>query len=146
MLGDPAPAMPKTLRLKLKCNGKETLLFADESSTININAASLARSKVSLEGWTIQKAIDDAYRRGDKSLVLKPAVYRIALPEGRGWHLRFSGMKDFILDATGSTFVLEGRNAGGMLFENCRNVGVKGATMLRENSDFFSGRYHRDRL
>lgn len=88
---------------------------------------------------SIKKAILDAYSRGERKIVIPPATYRLKCDKRSTRHLTFSGMKNFEIDASGSTFIFENNDKGGILFKNCKNISFKGATLLRERPPFSQG-------
>jgi hypothetical protein len=139
LFGDPAPARLKTLKMTVLCDGVRSDLVLEEGASMLLSAEGLASFKESASAWSVQKAIDDAYKRGERSIRLKADVYRIKPGPGKGAHLRFSGMKDFSIDAGGSTFVLENPNSLGVVFDSCRNVSLDGAVITRETPPFTQG-------
>src|SRR5687767_342973 len=79
---------------------------------------------------SLQAGIQKAYRQGFKKVIIPPGVYRIPRPENESWHLKFSDMKDFEIEASGATFVMLGRDRRALLFDYCKNVTLRGATLL----------------
>ena len=94
-------------------------------------APSLASNAINAnDPHAVQQAISDAYQAGQKSIVIPPGVYKLR-PAGAASHLSFIGMKHFLIDATGVTFVsmVAGRTA--IDFRDCEDVTLRGATLLR---------------
>lgn len=89
---------------------------------------------------SLQTGIEEAYRAGFKKVILPPGVYRIPRPANPPWHLKFSDMKNFEIEATGVTLVFEGRDRRAMLFDYCQNVTFRGATLLRDIPPFSQGK------
>lgn len=138
LFGDPAEGQFKTLVVTVRCNGRESDLSAEENSILIVNEDSLIHG-VHAAVNAVQKAIDDAYGSGKRSIKLAPAVYRISPPQGRGVHLKLQGMKNFEVDATGSTLILEKLESAGVVFENCSNVSFKGGIIRRADYPFSQG-------
>jgi len=138
LFGEPAAGQMKTLVMTVRCNGKESNISAEENATLIVNESSLEKS-VLVEAWSIQKAIDDAYKNGERSIKLKPAIYRISPPLGKGAHLKLYAMRNFEVDATGSTLIFEKLESAGVVFENCHNVSFKGGIIRRSDFPFSQG-------
>jgi hypothetical protein len=100
--------------------------------TLLLGTAPLAADPVS-----IQAAVDNAVARGEKRMVIPPGKYHLTsqkradgTSEGN-WHLRFTGIRDFEIDATGATISLDSPLGRGIVFENCDNVTFRGARIER---------------
>ncbi|MBL8993033.1 MAG: right-handed parallel beta-helix repeat-containing protein [Spirochaetia bacterium] len=89
---------------------------------------------------SVQREIDAAFKAGLKKIVIPAGVYRLPRPESLPWHLRFFGLKDLEIDATGVTFIFTGRDKRSVMFDNCTNVTFRGATLLREIPPFSQGK------
>jgi len=89
---------------------------------------------------SVQRGIEAAYKAGEKKVVVPAGVYRISPVAGSNWHLRFSDLKDFEIDATGATFVFLAGDKRGILLTNCEGVTFRGATLLREVPPFSQGK------
>lgn len=89
---------------------------------------------------SVQREIDAAFKAGLKKVVIPAGTYRLPRPESLPWHLRFIGLKDFEIDATGVTLIFTGRDKRSIMFDNCTNVTFRGATLLREIPPFSQGK------
>ncbi|MBO4953697.1 MAG: S-layer homology domain-containing protein, partial [Clostridia bacterium] len=87
----------------------------------------------------LQKMIDEAYARGEKTLTLEKGVYRLT-PQGKGGHLRFVDMKDFTLDGNGSTLLYQSPGASGIHFENSENIHLKNLQTDCEKLSFYQAK------
>ncbi|MDR0932847.1 MAG: right-handed parallel beta-helix repeat-containing protein [Victivallales bacterium] len=134
--GDPARNRNKQLELKIRINGQEKH-FNGARGNLPLNPARWDEPGFRVS--EIQRQIEDAYRRGDKKIVLSPGVYKIPLRLNQTHHLTFWFMKDFEIDATGVTFLFESRKKSAIRFDQCSNVVFKGATFLREEPSFTQG-------
>lgn len=89
---------------------------------------------------SIQRAIQEAQRKGYSKVRIPAGVYRIPKPVEGLWHLSFSNLKNIEIDATNVTFLFEGRDKRAMVFNDCDNVTFKGATLLRDIPTFSQGK------
>ena len=87
----------------------------------------------------IQQQIDAAAKQGLARVVLAPGLYRLAAPPAARAHLHFSDLKNLEIDATGVTLVFTTRDKGAIVFDRCRNVTLRGATLLRDPIPFSQG-------
>jgi len=137
LFGDPAVGFYKTLTAEIKYKGKNYNLNVEEGGEIPVTEKYLEDPRRSLS--LIQRMAEDAYAQGKHSVKIPAGVYRIHRPVGASFHISFSNMKDFEIDATGSTVILEDRNNCGIRFQYCRNVTFKGATLTRDLPPFSQG-------
>jgi hypothetical protein len=84
---------------------------------------------------SVQRGITEAYRTGQKRIVIPAGTYYIK-PPSAGSHLRFHGMSDFEIDARDVHFVFTDQTRGGIEFLNCRNVRLRGASIRFETPPF----------
>jgi parallel beta-helix repeat protein len=89
---------------------------------------------------SLQRGVDAAYQSGLKKITIPPGVYRLTCASNATWHLRFSDMKNFEIDASGVTLVLTERTKRAVNFNECENVTFRGATLLREVPPFSQGK------
>ncbi|MBQ1935942.1 MAG: S-layer homology domain-containing protein, partial [Clostridia bacterium] len=87
----------------------------------------------------LQKMIDEAYAKGEKSITLEKGAYRLK-PQGKGGHLRFADMKDFTVYGNGSTLLFQSPGAVGVLFENSENIWLKNLQTDCEKLSFYQAR------
>lgn len=87
---------------------------------------------------TIQSGIMEAYESGLKQVVIPAGIYRLPVPD-RGPYLIFDDMVDFEIDARGVTLLRTDPTRGCIVFNNCRNVKLRGATLLNETPPFTQG-------
>jgi hypothetical protein len=85
------------------------------------------------------RRISKAYADGAGKIEIPPGTYRLKAPAGEPWCLPFRDLKNFTIDATGSTFVVAGRDERFVLFEDCDGVTLKGGTVIRETPGFSQG-------
>lgn len=135
--GDPAPHRIKWLELRIRLNGKENAITVDTGALLPLDPKRWENPE--FRAPEVQRQIEEAYAKGEKKIVLKPATYRFPGTKSQRYHLEFRNMNDFEIDATGSTFLFGNRDECGVLFANCRNVVFKGATLLREIPTFSQG-------
>lgn len=135
--GDPAPYQAKRLEAKISLNGQEKRLIVEDGCLFPLDGHLNADN--SFQVSELQRQIEIAYAKGDRKMVIKPALYRLVCPKTQSFHLSFWNMKDFEIDATGSTFIFEDKDKCGIRFQNCRNVRLKGATLIREIPPFSQG-------
>lgn len=86
----------------------------------------------------LQQEILKAYQAGQKSVAIPAGVYRIPVGDNRT-HLRFTGLRDFTIDARGATFVFLDVTATGIYFASCENVSFSGATLYYGTAPFTQG-------
>ena len=77
---------------------------------------------------TVEQAILEAFRAGEHRIVIPPGTYRLS-PHGRTAHLEFHRLSDIAIEAEGVEFVFTDQTRGGILFTDCRNVRLSGATI-----------------
>jgi hypothetical protein len=87
---------------------------------------------------SVQVGIDAAYKAGAKKVVIPAGTYRLPQPTGR-YYLRLAEVSDFEIDATGVTFLRTDPTKGGIEFYRCRNVTLRGATLINETPPFTQG-------
>lgn len=85
------------------------------------------------------RRISQAYADGAEKFEIPPGTYRLKAPAGEPWCLPFRDLRNFTIDATGSTFVVVGREERFVLFEDCDGVTLKGGTVIRETPAFSQG-------
>ncbi len=86
----------------------------------------------------LQQRIMDAYKAGQKKIVIPAGVYRISESK-QGSNLEFRDLKNFEIDATGATFLMEDNSKTGVYFGNCQNVTFRGATVRNATIPFTQG-------
>src|ERR1700686_1020469 len=86
----------------------------------------------------IQQAVDAAARSGQRRLTIPPGIYRVH-PPPTGPHLRFEGIADLTIDATGVDLIFTDQTRGGIEFRNCRNVTLVGVRVRFEVPPFTQG-------
>jgi hypothetical protein len=84
---------------------------------------------------SVQRGITEAYRTGQKRIVIPAGTYYIK-PPSAGSHLQFHGMSDFEIDARDVHFVFTDQTRGGIEFLNCRSVRLRGASIRFETPPF----------
>jgi hypothetical protein len=84
---------------------------------------------------SVQRGITEAYRSGEKRVVIPAGTYYIK-PPSAGSHLQFHGMSDFESDARDVHFVFTDQTRGGVEFLNCRSVRLRGASVRFETPPF----------
>jgi hypothetical protein len=77
---------------------------------------------------TVEQAILEAKRAGEHRIVIPPGTYRLS-SHGRTAHLEFHHLSDIVIEAEGVEFVFTDQTRGGILFADCRNVRLSGATI-----------------
>jgi hypothetical protein len=87
---------------------------------------------------SIQKAIETAYRSGQKHISFPAGSYRVR-PPSSGPHLRFEHLTDFTIDATGVELIFTDQTRGGIEFQDCRNVTLLGLRVRFEVPPFTQG-------
>ena len=135
--GNPAPWMSKYLELKVKLDGVPRTLWIREGCQLPADPA--AWDKPPYRVPDIQQQVIEAYRKGEKRVKLTPGVHRLSPAGQQKFHLFFAGLEDFEIDATGCTFLFEDPDSCGILFQDCRNVTLRGARLLRETPPFSQG-------
>lgn len=101
--------------------------------------ANVFAAEISAPGNELQSRIIAAYAAGERSMRVSPGVYHIECQKDQTWHLRFTRMRDCIIDATGATIIFDTRDKRGLAFEDCTNVSFIGAVLLRETPPFSQG-------
>ena len=86
----------------------------------------------------LQQTIMDAYKAGQKKIVIAAGVYQIP-DSNQGSNLEFKDLQNFEIDATGATFLMEDNSKTGVYFSNCRNVTFRGATVRNATIPFTQG-------
>jgi hypothetical protein len=86
----------------------------------------------------IQQAVDAAARAGQRRISIPAGTYRIH-PPATGPHLRFEGLADFTIDATGVDLIFTDQTRGGIEFQNCRNVTLLGVRVRFDVPPFTQG-------
>ncbi len=93
---------------------------------------------------SLQKAFQEAARAGRSELVIPPGVYLIPpLPTGGGpdaWHLMLEKARNLKIEATGATLIFTDRGRSSMTFQQCENVTLRGATLVRGTIPSTQGR------
>ncbi|MEX0986620.1 MAG: hypothetical protein WD052_04010 [Bacteroidales bacterium] len=87
---------------------------------------------------SFQSGIIQAYEAGKKQVVIPSGVYRLPEPD-RGPYMIFNDMVDFEIDARGVTLLRTDPTRGCIVFNNCRNVRIRGVTLLNETPPFTQG-------
>ncbi len=87
---------------------------------------------------SLQPGIMEAYEAGLKKVVVPSGVYRLPEPES-GPYMIFNRMADFEIDARGVTLLRTDPTRGCIVFNNCHNVILRGATLLNETPPFTQG-------
>jgi hypothetical protein len=99
---------------------------------------------VTRDGSALLGEIVKAAGEGQARYVIPPGVYRIPggpVAEGKeGCHWELIGLKDLEIDATGAVLIFAERGQHAIIFRNCRNVTLRGATLRRETPGFSQGR------
>jgi hypothetical protein len=106
-------------------------------------AAGPARAQTGItpaDPGSIQRAIDAAAAKNLPKIVIPPGIYRLSADHGARAHLFFSQLKNFEIDATGVTFILTTPGKGGIRFEGCRDVTLRGATLIHDPIPFSQGK------
>ncbi|RYX83909.1 hypothetical protein EON83_12270 [bacterium] len=67
-----------------------------------------------------------AFKAGQKKVVVPAGFYKIP-SSNTGANLEFADLKDFEIDATGATFLMQDNSKGGVYFRGCQNVTLRGA-------------------
>ncbi|HPD15429.1 MAG TPA: right-handed parallel beta-helix repeat-containing protein [Planctomycetota bacterium] len=88
---------------------------------------------------SLQRGIEAAARAGLKSVRVPEGTYRPPTPD-RGPYLRFEGLADLEIDARGVTLARTDPTRGGIEFVRCRNVALRGMTLVNETPPFTQGR------
>ncbi len=78
---------------------------------------------------SIQATVEAAVAAGQAKVIIPAGTYQVPVKDG--WHLRFKGLHDLEIDATGVTLVLADPYASGIAFIGCRNVTFRGARIQR---------------
>ncbi len=86
----------------------------------------------------LEQTIVQAYRSGNKQVVIPPGTYRLA-PTPQGPHLWLDNLSDFEIDATGARLIFTDRTRAGIEFYHCRNVRFRGATVAYAVPPFTQG-------
>ena len=93
---------------------------------------------------SLQQALREAIRAGRSELVIPPGVYRVPpLPTGGGpdaWHLVVEKAKNLQIEAAGVTLIFTDRGRSSLTFQQCANVTLHGATLVRETIPSTQGR------
>jgi hypothetical protein len=89
---------------------------------------------------SVQKCILAAYNSGRKSVTIAPGLYYFEKAEEEPWHLRFSNLKNFEINAEGATFIFKKRGTRAILFDRCEGVTLRGLTMQWEVPAFSQGK------
>ena len=86
----------------------------------------------------LQQTILDAYKAGQKKIVIPAGIYRIPASD-QGANLEWKDLKNFEIDASGATFLMEDNGKTGVYFGNCHNVTFRGATIRNATIPFTQG-------
>lgn len=89
-------------------------------------------------GW-LERDVTAAMARGEKRLVVPPGVYRLTAASQQP-HVRFRGLQNFEIDATGVTLLFTTPDHAPIVFEDCRDVILRGATLLQATLPYSQGR------
>jgi len=87
---------------------------------------------------SVERGIAAAMKAGEKKVVIPAGTYRLPQPAGR-YYLRFAEVSDFEIDARGVTFLRADPTKGGIEFFRCRNVTLRGLTLINETPPFTQG-------
>jgi len=88
---------------------------------------------------SLASTIAEHWKRGARKIVLEPGTYRITTA-GEEAPLTFAGIADLEIDARGVILVFPEPRKGGLVFENCRRVKLRGPTLRFEPLPFTQGR------
>jgi hypothetical protein len=79
-------------------------------------------------------------QQGLSRVVIPPGVYELGENGAKEpWHLEWTGLSKLEIDATGVTFRLTSRTAGGLRFVRCTEVTLKGLRLERATSPISQG-------
>jgi hypothetical protein len=81
----------------------------------------------------LQRRIDDAVARGDKTVVIPPGEHRLDAP------VRLQGLSGFTLDGAGATLVFTNLRDGGLLVTDCEGLTLRGFTVDFDPLPFTQG-------
>ena len=84
------------------------------------------------------KPIFDAYKSGQQKVVVPAGIYQIPA-SNQGANLEFKDLKNFEIDASGATFLMEDNSKTSLYFGNCRGVTLRGATIRNATIPFTQG-------
>lgn len=89
----------------------------------------------------LQELFNQAIAKGEKQVVLPSGVHRVS-PSGarRDYHLTLRNAKDLEIQGQGTTLVFQNPALGGILFENCSGVNLRGVTIDWDPLPFTQGR------
>ena len=119
--------------------GAALLLTASFSPIARVWAQGNPPMTVSVEHpELLQQTITDAAKAGQKKIVIPAGVYRIP-SSNQGSNLEFRDLKNFEIDATGATLLMEDNSKTGVYFGNCQNVTFRGATVRNATIPFTQG-------
>lgn len=89
-----------------------------------------AFKRAPIDSAFLQEEILEAYRKGQRKVIVPKGTYRIPpADQSKTHHLVFDNLTDFEIDARGATFIMEDPRKGAILFQNCNNVTLRGATI-----------------
>ena len=86
----------------------------------------------------IDKMINDAYKNGQKEVVLPSGAYLVPFKGGK--HIKLTGMKDFTIRGNNTTLVWENPTAVGIDISNCENLSIIGIDTDFEECGFYQGK------
>ncbi|MEZ0325131.1 MAG: hypothetical protein ACAH95_04435 [Fimbriimonas sp.] len=90
----------------------------------------------SLDGKEIQRLIAN----GKGTVTLPKGSFRMGPGKGPRYHLDFDDLRDLVIDGTGTELILTDPGRGGIRFQGCRNVTLKGLSLRWETPPFTQGR------
>lgn len=89
----------------------------------------------------LQRLLDDAVAARRASVAIPPGTYRVK-PSGKNpaYHLAVMGARDIEIVGSGATLVFENPKMGGIWFEHCTRMTVRGLTLDWDPLPFTQGR------
>jgi hypothetical protein len=105
------------------------MLLAALAVTLSLGAVQ------ALDGKEIQKMIST----GKGTVTLPKGTFRMSPGKGGRYYLDFDGLSDLVIDGTGTEFVLTDPGRGGIRFQDCKNITLKGLSIVWETPPFTQG-------
>ena len=96
---------------------------------------------LSAEPLDCQRLLDEAVSAHQASVTIPPGIHRVKpASAGSSYHVTLKDLQGFTIIGDGATLVFENPRQGGLYFDRCRNVTVRGLTLDWDPLPFTQGR------
>lgn len=106
-----------------------------------LNAAATLRAAENNDAPALYNLISQAYSSGQKNVTIPAGTYHITPMDGQTEAcLKFTGLKDFEINATGAVIINTDRKTRSFFFDQCANVTIQGGEYRHDPLPFSQGR------